>query len=134
MAVKWKKTRLIDIFEYLPKSKHKAGDGLTQGKYPFFTSSQNQILWFDEADYDREALIIGTGGKPSIHCAINFSTSTDNFIISPKDNKVVVKYVYFFLKKNISILERGFKGAGLKHLSKDYLNKIELFFPVNDKG
>lgn len=134
MEARRKKIILTDVFEYLPKSKYKAGDGLNSGKYPFFTSSQNQVLWLDVADYNKESLIFATGGKPSIHLATQFSTSTDNFIISSINDKVVTRYVYYYFKKNIHILEKGFKGAGLKHLSKDYLNKIDLVFPINSNG
>lgn len=126
--------QLNEIFQFLPKSHRKAGDGLGAGLYPFFTSSQLQTKWFDEADYSSEAIILGTGGAPSIHCADNFSTSADTFIIAPKDKNVLAKYVYYFLSGNKDILDRGFKGAGLRHLSKEYTEKIQIPFPVDKKG
>lgn len=130
----WKKIKLADCFRYLPKSKHKAGDGMQTGVFPFYTSSQKQTLWFDKADYNCESLIFATGGRPSVHYSKKFSTSTDNFIITSDNSRVNIKFVFYYFKKNIDILEKGFKGVGLKHLSKDYLNKIELLFPLNSKG
>ncbi len=126
--------QLSEIFQFLPKSHRKAGDGLEAGLYRFFTSSQLQTKWFDEADYSSEAIILGTGGAPSIHCADNFSTSADTFIIAPKDKNVLAKYVYYFLSGNRDILDRGFKGAGLRHLSKEYTEKIQIPFPVEKNG
>ena len=126
--------QLSEIFQFLPKSHRKAGDGLESGLYRFFTSSQLQTKWFDEADYSSEAIILGTGGAPSIHCADNFSTSADTFIIAPKDKNVLAKYVYYFLSGNKDILDRGFKGAGLRHLSKEYTEKIQIPFPVDKNG
>ena len=44
-----------------------------------------------------------------------------------KDNKIfLVEYIYKYLLKNIHILENGFRGAGLKHISKVYLENIEI--------
>lgn len=126
--------QLSEIFQFLPKSHRKAGDGLGAGLYPFFTSSQLQTKWFDKADYSSEAIILGTGGAPSIHCADNFSTSADTFIIEPTDKNVLAKYVYYFLSGNRNILDRGFKGAGLRHLSKEYTEKIQIPFPVDKQG
>lgn len=37
--------------------------------------------------------------------------------------------MYFYLIGNIYLLENGFRGAGLKHLSKEYLKKIILPLP-----
>lgn len=126
--------QLSEIFQFLPKSHRKAGDGLESGLYPFFTSSQLQTKWLNEADYSAEALILGTGGAPSIHCANNFSTSADTFIIAPKDKNLLAKYVYYFLSGNKDILDRGFKGAGLRHLSKEYAEKIQIPFPIDKNG
>jgi type I restriction enzyme S subunit len=38
-------------------------------------------------------------------------------------------YVFQFLKSNMQILESGFKGAGLKHISKAYLSEIAIPHP-----
>lgn len=129
-----KEFQIKNILEFQPKSHRKAGDGLASGTYPFFTSSQLQTKWFGEADYTNEAIILGTGGAPSVHCANNFSTSADVFILSPKDSNISAKYVCYFLRGNIDLLARGFKGAGLKHLSRDYTNKINIPIPIDSKG
>ena len=131
---KWKEYKLGDIFEYQKKSKRKAGDGKEVGKYCFYTSSQNKIKCFDIADYKKESIVLGTGGSPSVHYAINFSTSADTFVMCPSRKDVCCKYVYYFLKGKRNILQKGFKGAGLKHLSKDYTNKILINFPLNKSG
>ena len=86
----------------------------------------------DEFLFEKESLIFGTGGLASIHyCNEKFAVSTDCFVTQPKNSKQVFpKYVYYYLSGNIHILENGFKGAGLKHISKDYLENIEI--PVTD--
>src|SRR5437870_2471948 len=94
---------LAEIFLFLPKSRRKAGEGLSVGAYPFFTSSQQQTKWLNDADYIDEALILGTGGAASVHRAKNFSTSTDVFMLVPKTEDVSVEYTYYFLLSHINI-------------------------------
>jgi len=119
-----------DIFLFAPKSKIKAGEGLDKGRFPFYTSSAIQNKWINTEQHFDEALIFGTGGSASIHYESQpFSTSTDCFVTITTRRDVNTKYVYYFLSSNIHLLERGFKGAGLKHLSKAFLEEIEIPLP-----
>ena len=118
--------KVKDLFKFLPKAKHKAGEGLEKGDYPFYTSSAIVNKYFDEYDYDADKLIFATGGSASVHYADSrFAVSTDNFILEPNAG-INAKYVYYYLKSNIGILQNGFHGAGLQHLSKDYLSDIDI--------
>ena len=127
------KEKFKDIFNFKKKSKIKAGDGfkLGEGKYPFFTSSNVLTKSLNEYLFEEESLIFGTGGLASIHhCNEKFAVSTDCFVTQPKDKKqTFAKYVYYYLSGNIHILENGFKGAGLKHISKDFIENIEIPLP-----
>jgi len=123
--------KLNELFDFLPKSKIKAGDGLKEGKYPFYSSSENQSKYFYEYLYEPGCLVFGTGGKASVHFTVNrFATSTDCIVITPKPNvKIDAGYVYQYFKSNMQVLESGFKGAGLKHISKAYLSDIQIPHP-----
>ena len=126
----WPMVELGEVIEFLPKSKRKSGDGNDSGFYNFYVSSQTLIKKFDEADYKEESLILGTGGQASIHLDSNFSTSADTFVLKTKDSsKLLNKYLYVLLKSNLKLLEDGFKGGGLKHLSKEYLLNIQIPLP-----
>jgi len=122
-----------DLFDFQKKSKIKAGDGLKIGeaKFPFYTSSNTLTKSLDEYLFDAESLIFGTGGQASIHyCNGKFAVSTDCFVTQVKNKKdVYSKFVFYYLSGNIYLLENGFKGAGLKHISKDYLCNIEIPLP-----
>ena len=126
----WERVRLGEAFEFQKKSKTKAGEGLDKGEYPFYTSSEILSKFLNEYHYEGDALIFGTGGKASVHYnGDKFSVSTDCFVIKPQNDDVFVKYVYYYLSGNIYLLEEGFKGAGLKHISKEYLSQIEIPLP-----
>jgi type I restriction enzyme S subunit len=119
--------KLEEICKFLPKSKRQASYGEKDGKYPFYTSSQNCNKYCNEYDYEDECLIIGTGGNANIKYNKKFSCSADNFVINSE--KVINKYLYYYLSINIEILKKGFIGAGLQHISKDYINNIEIPIP-----
>lgn len=126
-----KQGKLEDLFDYLPKSKIKAGDGLVNGEYPFYTSSDIQSKYLDDFQHEPGCLVFGTGGKASVHLTTRrFATSTDCITIKPKaSTEIDVAYVFQYFKSNMQVLENGFKGAGLKHISKAYLSDIKIPYP-----
>lgn len=125
------KVKFGDLFFYEGKSKIKAGDGLTTGEYPFYTSSNVLSKYLDEYLFEKTSLIFGTGGMASIHyCEVPFAVSTDCLVAYAKDQSICdPKFVYHYLSGNIHLLEEGFKGAGLKHISKGYINELEIPLP-----
>lgn len=44
-------------------------------------------------------------------------------------NVISLKYVYYYLMININLLQCGFIGVGLKHISKEYLINIKIPIP-----
>ena len=120
--------KIKDILEFKKKSKIKASEGLKRGKYNFYTSSKEQNKFLDYYEYSNESIIIGTGGNANIHHSYGkFSVSTDCFVLENKAKEYfLLEYIYRYLLKNIHILENGFRGAGLKHISKEYLENIEV--------
>ncbi len=119
---------LGDICDFLPKSKRQASYGNKEGLYPFFKSSLKINSYVNVPDYEEESLIIGTGGYANIKYSCKFSCSTDNFIIKI-DSQILTKYIYYYLYINIEVLQKGFIGVGLQHISKNYLYNIKIPIP-----
>lgn len=120
------------IFTFQNKSKHTASEGKEKGKFKFFTSSNFQSKFVDSFDLDGEFLIFGTGGNASIHYSNEkFSTSTDCLIAKTNNASILAKYVYYYLAANMHLLDSGFRGAGLKHISKSYIQEIKIPYPKN---
>ena len=119
---------LGEVCKFLSKSKRQASYGEKQGQYPFYTSSQTCSKYCDEYDYEDECLIIGTGGNANIKYSSKFSCSTDNFVIKINPGQLV-KYVYYYLSINIEVLQKGFVGVGLQHISKEYISNINIPIP-----
>lgn len=126
------RVKFSKLFSFEKKSKIKAGDGLpfSKGMYPFYTSSDRLTKSINEYTFDGESLIFGTGGQASVHyCNSKFAVSTDCYVCRPVDQKVLGNYVYRYLSGNLYLLEDGFKGAGLKHISKGYIENLEIPLP-----
>jgi restriction endonuclease S subunit len=119
---------LGEVCKFLPKSKRNASYGEKQGQYPFYTSSQTCSKYCDEYDYEDQCLIIGTGGNANIKYSSKFSCSTDNFVIKINAGQLV-KYIYYYLSINIEVLQKGFVGVGLQHISKEYISNIKIPIP-----
>ncbi|MFZ2975914.1 MAG: restriction endonuclease subunit S [Candidatus Moraniibacteriota bacterium] len=122
--------KFSQLLDFQKKSHIKAGDGLKNGSFPFFTSSPLLSKYTDSFQFELPSLIFGTGGSASIHiCDKPFSVSTDCLVAQLKPDmlqKFEIKFIYYYLSGNVWILERGFKGAGLKHISKGYINDIDI--------
>ena len=123
----YKLVKINDIVKFMPKSKRPASFGKKEGKYLFYTSSQDKKLYCDTADYKDEYLLIGDGGNSNIKLVNNFSCSDHHYIIKSKYNK----YLYHLLSSNIYLLENGFKGSTIKNLDKKYLEDLEIPIPKN---
>lgn len=119
---------LSQEFDFLPKTGRPASFGRPEGRFPFFTSSPELSKWTDKADREGPALIFGTGGSASVHYVDGpFSATNDCYVARPKSGRAEdAKFIYRFLQRNIHVLENGFRGAGLKHVSKKYIEGIKL--------
>jgi type I restriction-modification system DNA methylase subunit len=123
---------LGEVCKFMSKSKRQASFGNKEGNYPFFTSSQICNKYCNEYDYEEECLIIGTGGTANVKYSNKFSCSTDNFVIKI-NNGIITKYIYYYLFINIKIIQKGFIGVGIQHISKEYLGNITILIPSLEK-
>ena len=118
--------KIKDLCSYAPKSRIKAGEAVENAKYLFFTSSADENKRYTDFQFDKEAIIMGTGGNATLHYYNGkFSVSTDCLVLLP-NSKIKCKYLYYFFKSHMSVLEAGFKGAGLKHTNKKYIEEINV--------
>ena len=117
---------LNELFDFMPKSNRPASFGKSEGKYPFFNSSNIIDKFVDEPDYSGEFLIIGDGGTGNCkYYSGEFSATDHTYLLKPKKNTNCRLIKYFLEKDNYKILNDGFKGVGIKNVSKSYIQNIE---------
>ena len=128
---KCEEVKLGDIIEYMKKkNKYQVKDGYKNGKYKFYTSSQNNILYRDDYEFEEKYILLGRGGNCSIHLANKFSVSHDDvYVINIK--KYNITYIYYYLNLNLNIINDTFKGSTIKHTSISKLNELKIKLPVD---
>lgn len=124
-----------NVLKYVnKKNKYKANDGNYEGKYRFYTSSQEKILFRNDYEFENMYILIGKGGNVSIHLASYFSVSNDVYVLSLQNNiSCNLSYVYNYLKLNKQVIENCFRGSTIKHLSKPLLSQVKIKIPKNEK-
>ena len=124
------KVKFGQTFAFQKKSNLKASEENKNGKYPFYTSSSIINKRTNKPLYNKVSLVIGNGGSANIHYAdVPFAATSHCYIAVANSSNVNTKFVYYYLSTNLRILERGFKGAGLKNISAKYVEEIEVPLP-----
>ena len=114
-----------DFCEYQKKNKkYKAADGRNNGKYKFYTSSQDKIMFIDdEPMFMDECLIMGRNGDASIHYDKMFSCEHDHvYVIKTKNTR----YMYYYVKNHMKWFEEQMNGSTIRGTSKDILSKFNI--------
>ncbi len=126
----WVISRGKNLFIEYPKSKITANEGDEEGKYKFFTSSNEQSKWLNYFQMNNEAILFSTGGCAGInYCQNEYSYSTDVWALYGRKN-VHLKYYYYYFETILNeIQQKGFKGSSLEHLQKDFIKASEIIVP-----
>lgn len=121
--------KINDLFDIQTNSKLKANEGKKVGQYPFYTSGE-EIKYLDTFQFNTQGLIIGKGGNPNWRFVKGmFSMSTDCCLLTAKQESVDIEYVYYYLCAFPTIMQRLYKGVGIKHISLADIKNIEIEYP-----
>ena len=120
------KMKLEEAITMLPKSKVKAGDGKKKGKYPLYRCSNKIDTYYDEYIIDIEAIIIGTGGNPSIHYNTGKCAYTTQCLAITSKGVLKNKYIYYYLLSQLDRIQNMFRGMTIKQLDKKEFFKLEI--------
>lgn len=121
--------KINDLFVIQTNSKLKANEGKKVGQYPFYTSGE-EIKYLDTFQFNTRGLIIGKGGNPNWRFANGmFSMSTDCCLLTAKQESVDIEYVYYYLCAIPIVMQRLYKGVGIKHISLADIKNIEIEYP-----
>lgn len=119
------------VYEKKP-GKLKAGDGKSEGKYRFYTCAK-EIKYVDVCEFKKECIILNRGGRANVRYDDEFSIDRDDMFVITSNDKINQKYLYYYLKGNISILENEFAGLTIKKINKQKLANIQVIVPPLEK-
>ena len=122
----WASVKLGGICELYPTTKHCTSIGKKNGKYRFYSSSQTDKLYIDEAEIKKESIIIGNGGSANVHYDTNFTPSKHVTCCFMNNEQFNTLFIYYFLRINIFVLENEFSGGGLKWLNREKIKNIQI--------
>lgn len=130
----WTKKKVKGIVRALPKSSRAAGEAVESGAYPFYVSGQ-QVKTCETPEYvDAEAVVLATGGGPAVHHAIgSFAFSTDCWALVAKPGGHTGFLYHLLTGIKEALGEVGFRGAGIKHLDKDWLLNLDVEVPTYEE-
>jgi len=122
-----------EICELLGGKRRLTTEAVDSGDYDFYTCSVQHSLRIDKCDFTNEGIIINAvngNGKCNVYIGINYCTTSNNIHFKVKNSvSVITKYIYYYLKHNINILEDGFRGANQKKITSEYVKDIKIPFP-----
>jgi len=129
-GVDYEEHKFEDLVEYQQKKiKYKAVDGKNEGKYKFYTSSQDKIMFIDDEPMFKETmLIMGRKGSSSVHYDKLFSCEHDDVYVLK--TKIDNRYMYNYIRLNISWFDNQMNGSTIKGTSKEILSKFIIKVPT----
>jgi len=111
--------------------KHPTEYGKESGKFRFYTGAESTKLYTDTPDIDDLVIIVNRtngSGKSHIFLDSKCSIAGQTITFSCKDDNTT-RYVYYYLRSNIKVLEDGYVGANHKNLTIQYVNDMKIPLP-----
>lgn len=123
----WKKVYLPDIAPIVTGKKD-ANFGTDDGKYLFFTCSQEPIK-APSYSFDCDAVILAGNGDFNVKLYRGrFEAYQRTYVFSPFDSDNLF-LLYYAVKDNMRQLFQGASGSTIKFLTKRMLEEIKVFIP-----
>lgn len=125
----WVYIKIKDIIE-LKTGKEDANFATENGKYPFFTCSE-QISKCDEFAFDERTILLAGNGSFSVKkFQGKFNAYQRTYIITPKLENLYMP-IYFLIKDNVKKFTSGSRGSIIKFITKGDIENLQITIPKN---
>ena len=126
----WKKENLGSIAPILTGKKD-ANFGTEDGKYPFFTCSQEPIK-APSYSFDTSAVILAGNGDFNVKLYRGkFEAYQRTYVLSPNEEQYLY-LLYYAVTDNMAKFIKGASGSTIKFLTKGMIENVSLFIPNRD--
>lgn len=117
-------------YTYIKTGKLDANASSDNGRYPFFTCSKESLL-IDTYSYDCECVLVAGNGDLNIkYYSGKFDAYQRTYIIeSNNKEKLLVRYLYYFLDKYVETLREQSIGGVIKYIKLGNLTEAHIPLP-----
>ena len=126
---KWNMVTLKDAVTFRT-GKLNSNAATKNGKYPFFTCSQD-VYKTDTYSFDTECVLLGGNNADAVYPIFYFKGKFDayqrTYVIESKDNNI--RFLYYALTEKLNELRSRSTGSATKFLTLKILNQIPVSLP-----
>lgn len=125
----WKIKTISELLNVVT-GKEDANFAVENGKYPFFTCSEN-ILSCDEYAFEGKAILIAGNGNFNVKIYEGkFNAYQRTYVLIPNDEKFY-SVIFYAVKDQLKKLSNGSAGSIIKFITKGDVDNIPLVLPTN---
>ena len=123
----WKVVKLGDFFP-VKTGKKDANTASVNGKYPFFSCSQN-ALCTDSYSFDCDAILVAGNGDFNVKWySGRFDAYQRTYVLIPY-NKKLLALLYYVVKRNLLTITSKARGSVIRFITKGNLTDFEFAIP-----
>ena len=127
IPVGWSVFKLGDFLP-IKTGKKDANVADTQGKYPFFSCSQN-VLWTDDYSFDGRAILVAGNGDFNVkRCDGKFEAYQRTYVLMPY-KEFLAGWLYYVVKYNLEKITMSAQGSVIKFITKGHLEDFKFAAP-----
>ena len=125
----WKIYKLGDFLPVITGKKN-ANVSSSEGKYPFFSCSQD-IAWTDSYSFEGNAILVAGNGDFNIKFYNGkFEAYQRTYVLIPY-NQRYTDWLYYAVKHNLSAITSNARGSVISFITKGNLENFEFAAPSN---
>jgi type I restriction enzyme M protein len=117
--------------------KRNSKNGLDNGLYPLYYCSILGYLYLNTYDYEGEGIIINKtngSGKCMVYYGSNkYNVGKTTLHFKSKSDKILTRYIYYYLSNNIKLLEKYYTGAMQQSIKFEDFDNIKIPIPSIEK-
>lgn len=123
----WTKYKLMDFLPVVTGKKN-ANCSTVNGKYPFFSCSQNNA-WTDGYSFDGNAILVAGNGDFNVKFYKGkFEAYQRTYVLIPY-NQSLVSFLFYVVKYNLNQIIKDARGSVINFITKGDLDNLEFYAP-----
>lgn len=107
----------------------------TAGNIPVILGGQEPAYYIDKSNHEGKGIVISRSGASAGY--VSFWDEpifvTDGFLVEPKDETLLIEFLYYFLKNKQPYIQSLKRGAGVPHITSNHISDLKVIIPPLDE-